>query len=65
MEIIPKRDEACAGIPAEHRAPSKTGVCPYTKMGMVIEMLITVGSICVLGKVTMRHRHAMNTYGAI
>ena len=48
MEIIAKRDEARAGIPAENSAPSTTEICPYTRMGMVVQILLTVGSICVL-----------------
>jgi len=47
---IPKRDEARAGIPAENRAPSTTEICPYTRMGMVVQILLTVGSMCVLGR---------------
>jgi len=49
MEIIPKRDEARAGIPAENSAPSTTEICPYSRIGMVVQILLTVGSICVVG----------------
>jgi hypothetical protein len=67
MEIIPKRDEACVGIPSENRAPSKPGIYPlYTKMGMLVHILMTVGSACVLGKVTVLERHAVEyRYGGI